>query len=106
YFETPKSLTAFATNPVLKDYEHIVLELIGSKYSNPHILSAIQLLRRYVSADITVAKEDSTDTKELFGSMGNFNVTNLVTVKDEEQMRRDIADCINGKSKLNQITQI
>lgn len=74
-----KSLSAFvAREKTLYQQDYILLDLAQHTWSNEHILSAVQMLRRFFVGQLLFLSPEHTDAKQLFGALANqFHVSGL-----------------------------
>ncbi|MEG2455928.1 MAG: hypothetical protein RSC08_06710, partial [Oscillospiraceae bacterium] len=89
-----KSLTAFVTREkLLNQQDFLLLDLTGAEYSPEHILSAVQLLRRFSVARLIFIAPEGEATDLLFGRLAAFRVTDLITVRRNTDVLAELRVC-------------
>lgn len=80
-----KSLTAFVNREkTLYQQDFILFDLADQPWSNEHILSAVQMLRRFFVGHILFLSPENTDIKTLYGALANqFRVSGLMYENSE-----------------------
>lgn len=102
----PQSLTSFVARTMIKDSTHIIFNLIGTEFSNPHILSAVQMLNQYTAAEIIIIKEKNDNTDELFLSVQNFNIKHLIAADEMADIEKEVAQCLDEKRGIHNIAKV
>ena len=100
YHPIPDSLTAYISRTTaIREFDHIVFNLCNTDYSQPHIISAFQMLKQFSSAEVTVIKEKNPETDSLFLTLQSFDFRNLVSYH-EGDIGKMVNDCIEGRNTL------
>lgn len=93
-----KSLTAFVTREkTLNQQNFLLLDLTGAEYSPEHILSAVQLLRRFSVARLIFIAPAGEATDLLFGRLAAFRVTDLITVRQDTDVLAELKTCLSAE---------
>lgn len=103
------SLTAFVSrDKVIAQQNYVILD-VGKveNWSIPHILSAVQYLRRLSSAQLIFIGEDCPDVTELFGVLAtHHHVNHLVTERAGMDLNSELRNCFADTPKLADKMQI
>lgn len=97
--ETVKSLTGFIQRErTLPDQKFLLIDLTNASYSNNHILNAVQNLQRFIKAEVIFIAPPSTETTQLFGTLGTrFHLNGLIEdTGDEQALLNAVEKCISG----------
>lgn len=97
------SLTAFITrDKAIVQQDYIVIDVGEVKtWSISHILSAVQHLRRFSSAQLIFIGEPCEDLTELYGSLANVHhIDCLITDDGNTDVDEELKKCLAGKSPL------
>jgi hypothetical protein len=91
-----KSLVSFISREkTVHELSFLVIDLTDTDFSDEHIISAIQTLK-YISAARPIFIAPRSDkTESLFGRLTNFHVTNLITIKPNTDIIKDMRQCLS-----------
>lgn len=89
------SLTAFVTREkTIDQQDYIVFDLTGTDWSQEHILSAVQQLRRFAVAQLIFIAPAGDDTAILFGKLAGFRVTDLIAADERTDLPEALRACL------------
>jgi hypothetical protein len=93
-----KSLVAFVNREkTLHQMDYILIDLIECDYSQEHILSAVQLLRRFSVADLIFLSPAGEETDLLFGRLAGFRLSGLIAVDSDTDPQAELRACLNDE---------
>lgn len=93
-----KSLTAFVSREkALPMQDVILLDLEDTEFTQEHILSAVQQMRRITPAQIMVLSPANENTDLLFGKLAGFRVSDLVPVGPHADPVAAVRACLMGE---------
>lgn len=93
-----KSLVAFVNREkTLHQMDYILIDLTECEYSQEHILSAVQLLRRFSVADLIFLSPAGEETDLLFGRLAAFRLSGLVSVDSETDPQAELRACLGDE---------
>ena len=95
---TIPSLTAFAQREkTLSTQDYICIDLTSTQYSNSHVLSAVQYIRRYSQAELIFLAEKGEETTQLYGSLAEqFHVKHLIKNGGQAEVIEKMRACLQG----------
>ena len=89
-----KSLMAFVNKEkTLPQMDYILFDLDGCGYSQEHILSAVQQIRRFSIAEMIFLSPAGEDTDLLYGRLANFRLSNLIAVDSRTDVTAELRAC-------------
>ncbi len=91
-----KSLVSFVTREkTVHELSFLVIDLTDTDFSDEHIISAIQTLKYISTARPIFIAPKSDITEGIFGRLANFHVTNLITIKPNTDIIKDMRQCLS-----------
>jgi len=96
-----KSLTAFVSREkTLNQQNFIILDLAEAEYSQEHILSAVQTLRRFSVADLIFISPDDDVTTDLYGKLATtFRVKRLIKLDDHTDYTAEMRKMLTARDE-------
>jgi len=100
--EKVPSLTAFIMKEkTLVQQNYIILDVSGQDWTTAHILSAVQQLRRFSSAQLIFLGQPSDATTELFGTLARVHhVEYLITEDPDSDITAQLRGCFQDAPYL------
>lgn len=101
------SLTAFIMKEKpLVSQNYIILDISGQDWTPAHILSGVQQLRRFSSAQLIFIGQPSEKTTELFGTLASVHhVEYLITEEQDAKIDAQLRSCFQDTPYLPQKMQ-
>lgn len=94
------SLTGFIMREkTINQQDYIVCDLTGSNWSQEHILSAVQQLRRFSVAQLIFIAPSEDKTALLFGRLAAHRVDDLIAVSQDTNLQEELRRCLTRKDE-------
>ncbi|MEM5780376.1 MAG: hypothetical protein AAGU02_04420, partial [Lawsonibacter sp.] len=91
-----KSLVDFINREKpIHQVDYILIDLAECDFSQEHILSAVQLLRRFSVADLIFLSPAGEETDLLFEKLARFRLSNLIAVNSDTDLQAELRSCLN-----------
>lgn len=100
YYSTGQisSLTAFIMREkTINQQDYIICDLTGTTWSQEHVLSAVQQLRRFAIAQLIVIAPSADTTALLFGKLASLRVDDLIAVVEATDLNAEVRKCLTRK---------
>lgn len=100
--EKVPSLTAFVIKekPIVQQ-DYILLDVSGMDWTPAHILSAVQQLRRFSSAQLLFLGKPEDETVELFGTLASVHhVSHLIMQRPDTDVESELRSCLTDSTQL------
>lgn len=92
-----KSLVLFISRErTIYQQNFIICDLKEASWSNEHIISAAQLLRRFSAAQFIFLAPDTEETTQLFGTLASFRVSGLIVSRTGSDIQAELRKCLTG----------
>lgn len=100
--EKVPSLTAFVMRekPIVQQ-DYILLDVSSMDWTPSHILSAVQQLRRFSSAQLVFLGTPEDETVELFGTLASIHhVSHLIMQRPDMDVEAELRSCLTDSPQL------
>lgn len=94
------SLTGFIMREkTINQQDYVVCDLTGTSWSQEHILSAVQQLRRFSVAQLIFIAPTEDKTALLFGRLAAHRVDDLIAVGQDTNLQEELRRCLTRKDE-------